>query len=87
MSKKNEAVAINNEEVTVAVAEPKVYKIEDLMIEHKTKSSVIRYLHSEGLSRSQIVKIFNDGGVKMIYQHVRNVLITPLKKNEEPKND
>jgi len=39
----------------------------------QTKSSMIRYLHSEGFSRSQISQIL---GIR--YQHVRNVLITPL---------
>lgn len=40
-----------------------------------TTSSKIRYLDSEGFTRSQIAKI-----LEKRYQHVRNVLITPLKK-------
>lgn len=41
----------------------------------KTKSAVIRYLHSEGMKRGEIAKLLN-----IRYQHVRNVLITPVKK-------
>lgn len=40
-----------------------------------TTSSKIRALHSEGLSRGQISAI-----LEIRYQHVRNVLITPIKK-------
>jgi hypothetical protein len=38
-------------------------------------SAKIRYLNSMGLSRGQIAKTTGK-----LYQHVRNVLITPLKK-------
>ena len=41
----------------------------------KNKSQVIRYLDSEGFSRSSIANFL---GVR--YQHVRNVLVTELKK-------
>lgn len=40
----------------------------------KSKSSVIRYLAGAGYTRSAIAKFLN-----IRYQHVRNVLITPLK--------
>ena len=40
-----------------------------------TKSAKIRYLHSMEWSRSDIAR---ELGVR--YQHVRNVLITPVKK-------
>ena len=40
-----------------------------------TTSSKIRFLNSKGLTRSQIAKKLNKR-----YQHIRNVLITPLKK-------
>ncbi len=46
-----------------------------LLNEHKTVSGVIRYLNSIGKSRSEITKITGKR-----YQHVRNVLVTPLKK-------
>lgn len=39
-----------------------------------TKSANIRFLSSLGWSRSEIAKSMN-----IRYQHVRNVLITPLK--------
>ena len=40
-----------------------------------TKSSKIRAMASDGLTRSQISKLLD-----IRYQHVRNVLIQPLKK-------
>jgi uncharacterized protein with HEPN domain len=46
-----------------------------LLEEHKTVSGVIRYLNSIGKNRSEISKITGKR-----YQHVRNVLVTPLKK-------
>lgn len=42
---------------------------------YTNKSSMIRYLDSERYTRSQISTILN-----IRYQHVRNVLITPLKR-------
>lgn len=39
-----------------------------------TKSSKIRYLAASGMSRGDIAKALN-----IRYQHVRNVLITPVK--------
>lgn len=51
-----------------------------LLEELRTKSAVIRYLTSEGLSRSDIVKVT---GIR--YQHVRNVQLMPVgQKVEEP---
>ena len=46
-----------------------------------TVSGKIRYLAKEGFSRSQITKLVTNatGGV-LRYQHVRNVLITPVAK-------
>lgn len=41
----------------------------------KTKSAQIRYLNSEGFTRSQIAKYLD-----IRYQHVRNVLTTELKR-------
>ena len=41
----------------------------------ETTSSKVRYLNSIGKSRVEISKILN-----IRYQHVRNVLITSLKK-------
>jgi len=42
----------------------------------QTTSGRIRYLDACGLKRGQIAKILNKR-----YQHVRNVLITPVKKS------
>jgi hypothetical protein len=42
---------------------------------HTTTSSQIRYLNSIGWKRGDIARLLNKR-----YQHVRNVLITPLKK-------
>lgn len=70
------------EDVTIETPEtpaPK-FDIAELLETHKTKSGVIRYLTAQGLKRGEIVKVFTSGGVKMIYQHVRNVQLQPLKK-------
>jgi competence protein ComGC len=40
-----------------------------------TTSAKIRHLNSQGLTRSEISKVLN-----IRYQHVRNVLIQPLKR-------
>lgn len=48
---------------------------EQLIKHFKTKSAAIRFLNQEGLTRSQIA-----AKLEIRYQHVRNVLITPLKK-------
>lgn len=46
-----------------------------------TKSEIIRTLHAEGATRSAINKAFEIAGIKMRYQHVRNVLIQEAKKD------
>lgn len=43
-----------------------------------TKSSKIRYLNEQNYTRSQIATILN-----IRYQHVRNVLITPIKQQKQ----
>lgn len=46
-----------------------------------TKSAWIRHLNSLGKTRSEIVKIITEHqGKPILYQHVRNVLITPIKR-------
>jgi len=42
-----------------------------------TKSAAIRKLTGEGKTRSEVAKM-----LKIRYQHVRNVLITPIKKQK-----
>jgi hypothetical protein len=51
------------------------FNYETLLQEHKTVSAVIRYLASTGMSRGDISRLTGKR-----YQHVRNVLVTPLKK-------
>ena len=50
------------------------FDLNDLYEEHKTKSATIRFLNGKGYERKHIAKFMN-----IRYQHVRNVLITPLK--------
>jgi hypothetical protein len=49
------------------------YSVPKLLETHKTMSGVIRALAKEGLTRGEISKVTGKR-----YQHVRNVLITPL---------
>jgi hypothetical protein len=43
-------------------------------------SQTIRFLHSQNLSRGDIVRYFETYlGRTIRYQHVRNILITPIK--------
>lgn len=56
-------------------ATKKEYDLVLLYAELKTKSAVIRFLNAEGMKRGDISKLL---GIR--YQHVRNVLVTPLKK-------
>ncbi len=46
-----------------------------------TVSARIRYLDSQGFTRSQITKLIpNAKGGQLLYQHVRNVLTTEVAK-------
>jgi hypothetical protein len=46
----------------------------------KSISAKVRYLHACGFTRGQIVKVFPSAvGRTILYQHVRNVLIQPVK--------
>ena len=64
-----------NAQKTTSEAKVVTVDVDAMMKEHKTKSAVIRYLSGTGMSRSDIAKTLN-----IRYQHVRNVLLTPLKK-------
>ena len=56
--------------------------VRDQISKMTTKSEQIRFLNSVGHTRSEISKILTEYYGKLVrYQHVRNVLITPLKKN------
>jgi hypothetical protein len=60
----------------VAVAEVTVtFNSESYIKECGSVSAAIRKLDSEGKKRGEIAKLLNKR-----YQHVRNVLITPIKK-------
>jgi hypothetical protein len=52
-----------------------VETLEDQIKAAGSKSALIRKLAAEGMSRGAIAKHMN-----IRYQHVRNVLITPIKK-------
>jgi hypothetical protein len=60
---------------TVNTVEPTVNNYEDELKNITTKSGKIRFLSSKGVERGSIAKMLN-----IRYQHVRNVLVTPLKK-------
>lgn len=51
------------------------YDIGNLNATYPTTSAKIRFLHSEGWDRSRISK-----HLQIRYQHVRNVLLQPIKK-------
>lgn len=70
-----------SDQVTKIITPPTSYNVEELMTKFVTKSSTVRYLNSEGLTRSQILKVMKEKFPNMLYQHVRNILITPIKKN------
>lgn len=58
------------EEAKVAVRE----EVQTILDGLNTKSAKIRFLNEVGFSRGEISKILN-----IRYQHVRNVLVTPVK--------
>lgn len=47
----------------------------DIIKQYGNKSGAIRGLTAEGYLRSEVAKLLN-----IKYQHVRNVLITPIKR-------
>ena len=57
------------------------FELPKLMEEHRTKSNVIRFLSGLGWTHSQIASFM---GIR--YQHVRNVLVQPLKQKDEAPN-
>lgn len=69
------ATPVTQEPKAIAMTKPQQKVVADL----PTVSAKIRYLNEQGYSRSQITKLITNakGGV-LRYQHVRNVLLTPL---------
>lgn len=53
-------------------------QVEQKLATFKHTSTKVRYLHSLGMTTSDISKT-----LKIRYQHVRNVLITPVTKQSE----
>lgn len=66
---------IKTAEVQVEEVKSEVETLEQLMTRLTTKSAVIRHLKSKDMTTGAIAKFMN-----IRYQHVRNVLITPVKK-------
>lgn len=65
--------------MTTKTAEKKAQKYDEKKLESFAKTSTkVRYLASCQVSTSEIAKILN-----IRYQHVRNVLITPIKNPAE----
>lgn len=60
--------------VTTNVEESK-FDAAAFIAKHGTKSAAIRQLNADGKTRTEIKNLL---GIR--YQHVRNVLITPIKK-------
>lgn len=70
MSKKNEQTKVE-----------KTYDYAELSKVHTTKSAMIRFLYADGMKKGDIAKNLSSFyGKDMRYQHVRNVIITPVKK-------
>lgn len=58
------------------VTKPAEFDLNKFISEHGgTKSGAIRALTAQGKTRGEVAKIMN-----IKYQHVRNVLITPIKQ-------
>jgi nicotinic acid phosphoribosyltransferase len=72
--KKVEVVTVNKVEVSKEVF--------DHLSTLQTTSSKIRYLDSKQFTRGQISKILSTSSKTIRYQHVRNVLITPITKQK-----
>ena len=73
-------VSTSQEKPVVETTEEKLPVYDEEKIKTMNVSQSIRYLHALGYTRGQIVKQFPKiKGRTILYQHVRNVLITPVK--------
>lgn len=74
---KKEAVESKTEEKVLKMTAAQAKAVDGM----STVSARIRYLNGEGYSNGEITKLIpNASGNKLRYQHVRNVLITPVTK-------
>jgi hypothetical protein len=74
-AQKQEATAPAQEEQAISMTKAQTSTVKEL----PTVSARIRYLAEQGYTRSQITQLIpNAKGGKLRYQHVRNVLVTPL---------
>ena len=64
--------------MTIKTNKMTVEQIKEKLDSFKNVSTKIRYLNSLDYTRSEISKLLN-----VRYQHVRNVLITPITKQAE----
>jgi len=80
--KATEVVEAPSTETKAAVEGPKMTAAQTKAVEAlPTVSARIRYLNDQGFTRGQITKLIpNAHGGKLLYQHVRNVLVTPIAK-------
>lgn len=81
MSKKNQVAVEESNEVKTEVSKVEQYSkvgLDKLVADHKSISGAIRFLESEGLTRGEIAKVTGKR-----YQHVRNVLVTPLTAKKD----
>lgn len=80
MSKKNTEAKVIEATTTEVQVDPRIKEIESIVNDsNRSKSQKIRELHvifgADNKARSHVAKVLN-----IRYQHVRNVLVTPLKK-------
>ncbi len=75
MSKTNKVAKEKIEETIEQKVEVQTLDMDAEVKKHGSVSAVIRYLDSQGHKRGTIAKMTGKR-----YQHVRNVLITPIKK-------
>jgi len=59
---------------------PKLPEYDSEHVKTLNVSQTVRYLTAQGFTRGQIVKAFPQiKGRTILYQHVRNILVTPIK--------
>jgi hypothetical protein len=81
-----QSVPVADEQQIVEQAAPTITKMEDVdLTKCTTESARIRALGAAGFKNGPIAKYLSElRGRKMLYQHVRNVLNTPVKSQAQP---